>query len=345
MEFTAQMIADFLKGEIEGDPDVKVHEISKIEEGRPGTLTFLSNPKYTKFAYTTEASILLVNKDFVPEKRVKATIIKVENAYQALATLLQMVEQAQPKKEGTDSLACIASSAKTGEKVYIGAFAFIGENVTIGENAKVHPQVYIGDGCKIGENTIIYPGARIYHGCIIGKNCVIHSGAVIGSDGFGFAPKSDKDYQKIPQIGNVILEDEVEIGANATIDRATMGSTIIRRGVKLDNMNHVAHNVEIGYNTVMAAQCGIAGSTRIGENCMFGGQVGIAPHITVANGVKAAAQTGIAGTVKKEDSIIMGAPAFEIGPYRKSYIYFRKLPELVQRLEKLEKDLEERLHG
>jgi UDP-3-O-[3-hydroxymyristoyl] glucosamine N-acyltransferase len=344
MEFTAKAIAAFLKGEVEGNPDVVVNDVSKIEEGKPGTLTFLANPKYAKYIYSTEASVVLVNKDFKPEKSIRATLIRVADAYQAMASLLELAEQSRPIPTGVHPLAFISDSARIGKEVYIGPFSVIGDHVVIGDQVRIYPQVYVGENTNIGDHTLIYPGVRIYHACVIGKNCVIHAGTVIGSDGFGFAPKSDKDYKKIPQIGNVVIEDNVELGANCTIDRATMGSTLIKRGVKLDNMNHVAHNVIIGENTVIAAQSGIAGSTKIGSNCMFGGQVGIAPHIEVANGVKAAAQTGIAGSVTQPDVILMGAPAFEAGPFRKSFVYFRKFPELVERINQLEKEMH-RLKG
>ena len=344
MEFTAQAIATFLNGDVEGDPHVIVNNVSKIEEGKPGTLSFLANPKYTKYIYTTGASVVLVNRDFKPEKKVRATLIRVDDAYQAIAALLEMADQARHTRTGVHALAFVSETASTGKDVYIGPFAYISDQVVIGNQVKIYPQVYIGEGTQIDDRTIIYPGVRIYHGCRIGKDCIIHAGTVIGSDGFGFAPKSDKNYKKIPQIGNVVIHDEVEIGANCTIDRATMGSTVISKGVKLDNMNHVAHNVVIGENTVMAAQSGIAGSARIGSSCMFGGQVGIAPHIEVADGVKAAAQTGIAGSVTQKDAILMGAPAFEAGPFRRSYIYFMKFPEIVARIDQLEKALK-RLMG
>ncbi|HAN17844.1 MAG: UDP-3-O-(3-hydroxymyristoyl)glucosamine N-acyltransferase [Bacteroidetes bacterium GWC2_33_15] len=341
MEFTAQMIASFLHGEIEGDPDVKVNNVAKIEEAQPGTLAFLSNPKYNNYLYTTQASIVLINKDFVIEKEVKPTLIKVPNAYEAFASLLQLAQQGKTVKTGIENPVSVSETAQIGENVYIGAFAYIGDHVKIGKNVRIYPQVFIGNNVTIGDNSIIFPGVKIYEDCILGNECTIHAGSVIGADGFGFAPQSDNNYKKIPQIGNVVLEDFVEIGANATIDRATMGSTIIRKGVKLDNLTHVAHNVEVGENTVMAAQSGIAGSTKIGKNCMFGGQVGFASHITIADGVKAAAQSGIASSIKEENLIVMGAPAYKISDYQKAYIGFKRLPDMIKQIYALEKEIKE----
>lgn len=341
MEFSAQQIADFLKGKVFGNPDVKVNNISKIEEGKPGTLTFLSNPKYTPYIYTTEASIVLVNNDFEPEAEVKATLIKVENSYNALASLLNLVEQSKPQKKGIDSLAFVSSSAKLGDFAYVGAFAFIGENVTVGDGAKIYPHAFIGDNVKIGDNVTIYSGARIYQECIIGNNCVIHSGAVVGADGFGFAPDENGNYHKIPQIGNVIIEDDVEIGANTCIDRATMGSTLVKKGAKIDNLIMIAHNVEVGKNTVLAAQVGIAGSTKIGENCMFGGQVGISGHIHIANGTKLGAQAGVNSSIKEPNQTLQGAPAMPYMQFMKSSAIIRKLPELQKTVSELQKEIEE----
>ena len=341
MEFTAKVIADFLRGEIVGNPDVKVNNVAKIEEAQPGTLAFLSNPKYNNYLYTTQASIVLINNDFKIEKEVKPTLIKVPNAYEAFASLLQLTQQGKTQKTGIEERSMVSASAKLGENVYVGSFAYIGENVKIEKNTRIYPHTYVGDNVTIGEGSTLFAGVKIYEDCIIGNNCTLHAGAVIGADGFGFAPQSDNNYKKIPQIGNVILEDYVEIGANATIDRATMGSTIIRKGVKLDNLTHIAHNVEVGENTVMAAQSGIAGSTKIGKNCMFGGQVGFAPHLTIADGVKAAAQSGIAQSITEENLIVMGAPAYKITDYQKSYIGFRKLPELIRQLANLEREVKE----
>jgi UDP-3-O-[3-hydroxymyristoyl] glucosamine N-acyltransferase len=339
MEFNAATIAGFLKGEIEGDPEIKVNSIAKIEEGFPGALSFLANPKYEHYIYTTKSSIVLVNKSFIPSSAIGATLIKVENAYEAFATLLHLVDQARPRKKGIHPAAIIEPSATIGSDVYIGPYAYIGENCIIGDGCSVYPHVYIGDNTKLGKSCIINPGVTIYHECVIGEGCVIHAGSVIGSDGFGFAPQSDSEYMKIPQLGNVVLEDHVEIGANVTIDRATMGSTIIRKGVKLDNLIQIGHNVEVGENTVMAAQTGISGSTKVGKNCMFGGQVGLAGHIKIANGTKIGAQAGILSQVKEENTIIIGSPAIELKNFMKSSILFKKLPELSNKVDTLEKEI------
>lgn len=337
MEFTAEQISALINGEVDGNPQAIVRDVSKIEEGRPETLTFLANPKYESYIYTTEASVVIVNKSFKPEKAIKATLIRVEDAYRALALLLQMYQESMPKKTGIEQPSFIDKTAQIGDFVYVGAFSYLGEKVTIGNNVQIFPQVYIGDGVSIGDHSIVYPGAKIYKGCKIGAKCVIHSGAVVGSDGFGFAPGADGQFEKIPQVGIVVLEDNVEIGANTTIDRATMGSTIIRKGTKLDNLIQIAHNVEIGENSVLAAQAGIAGSTKIGKNVMFGGQVGIAGHLTIANGVKLAAQTGVSKSIVKEGSVQMGSPAFDAMLYNKAYVVFRKLPELKAKIDQLEK--------
>lgn len=337
MEFTAEQISALINGEVDGNPQTIVRDVSKIEEGRPETLTFLANPKYESYIYTTEASVVIVNKSFKPEKAIKATLIRVEDAYRALAMLLQMYQESMPKKTGIEQPSFIDKTAQVGDFVYIGAFSYIGEKVKIGNNVQIYPQVYIGDGVSIGDHSIVYPGAKIYKGCKIGAKCVIHSGAVIGSDGFGFAPGADGQFEKIPQVGIVVLEDHVEVGANTTIDRATMGSTIIHKGTKLDNLIQIAHNVEIGENSVLAAQTGIAGSTKIGKNVMFGGQVGIAGHLTIANGVKLAAQTGVSKSIVKEGAVQMGSPAFEAMLYNKAYVVFRKLPELKAKIDQLEK--------
>jgi UDP-3-O-[3-hydroxymyristoyl] glucosamine N-acyltransferase len=326
MKFKASVIAGFLKGSIEGDPEVEVNDISKIEEGRPGTLSFLANPKYEKFIYETRSSIVLVNNDFKPEKPINATIIRVENAYEAFASLLDLYQQSKPRKTGIHKLASIHEGVTLGNDLYIGDYAVIGSNSVIGDNTKIYPQVYIGDNVKIGENTTIYPGVKIYEDTVIGSGCVIHAGAVIGADGFGFAPQEGNNYRKVPQIGNVIIEDNVEIGSNTTIDRATMGSTIIRKGVKLDNLIQVAHNVEIGENTVIAAQTGIAGSTKIGKDCMLAGQVGIIGHLTIADKVKIAAQSGVMNDVKKEGEVLQGSSALPFRDYWKSYVIFANSP-------------------
>lgn len=337
MTFTAKQIADFLKGEIVGNPEVKVSNFSKIEEGKAGTITFLANPKYTPYIYNTEADIVLVNSDFEPEKPLSATLIKVPNAYAALASLLEMVNKSSPRKSGIDTMSFVSSTAKIGEETYVGAFAYIGDHVEIGDNCQIYPQSYIGDSVKIGKNSIIYPGVKIYHNCEIGDNCIIHSGAVIGADGFGFSKEGD-EYHKIPQMGNVVIEEDVEIGANTTIDRAVMGSTVIRRGVKLDNLIQIAHNCEIGEHTAMAAQVGIAGSAKIGEKCVLGGQVGIGGHITIGKNSSIGAQSGIISNTK-EGSEIMGSPAVPVKSFFKSSIIVPKLPDMYRQLNALEKEL------
>jgi UDP-3-O-[3-hydroxymyristoyl] glucosamine N-acyltransferase len=346
MEFTAQAIAKFLGGTIEGNPDVIVNNVAKIEEGFSGALSFLANPKYAHYIYTTDSSVVLVNNDFIAESPIKATLIRVANAYEAFAQLLQLYASSKKTKNGIETPSFIHSSAKVGENLYLGAFAYIAENAIIGNNVKIYPNAYVGDNVKIGNDTIIYPSAIIYEDCIVGNNCVIHAGAIVGADGFGFASGEDTNYKKIPQIGNAILEDNVEIGANSTIDRATMGSTILRKGVKLDDHVHIAHNVEVGENTVMAAHAGVAGSTKIGKNCMFGGQVGIGPHLKIADGVKAGPQAGIPSDIKKEGSIVLGSPAIDISSQKRSMAVYKNLPELRNRmsdLEKIVKELKDRL--
>lgn len=339
MEYTAAIIAGFLKGEIIGDPDIKVNTIAKIEEGHEGALSFLANPKYEQYLYSTDSSIVLVNSDFVPSGPVKATLIKVKNSYESFASLLTMIAQSKPKKTGIHPTAVIEEGAKVGKDVFIGAYAYIGDNCEIGNGCRIYPHVFIGENSKLGNNCTVYAGVKIYHECIIGNGCTIHAGTVIGSDGFGFAPQSESEFMKIPQIGNVILEDNVEIGANVAIDRATMGSTIIRKGVKLDNLVQVGHNVEIGENTVMAGQSGIAGSAKVGRNCMFGGQVGIGGHISIANGTKIGAQAGVPGNIKEENSIIQGSPAIDIRLFQRASVVFKKLPELKTKVDNLEKEL------
>lgn len=339
MEFSAKQIAEFIQGEIVGDPNTKVHTFAKIEEGIPGAISFLSNPKYIQYIYHTQASIVLVNKDFIPEQAVPATLIKVDNAYESLAKLLTLYEASKPKKTGIDPLASIAPTARIGENVYIAPFAVIGENVEIGDHTVVHPHVTVGDQAKIGSNCILYPGTTVYHDCRIGNQCILHAGCVIGADGFGFAP-SPQGYEKIPQIGIVILEDHVEVGANTCIDRATMGATVIRKGVKLDNLIQVAHNVEVGENTVIASQTGIAGSAKIGSWCMFGGQVGIAGHITVGDKVMAGAQTGIAGSIPA-NATIQGSPAIDSKNFARSSVAFKYLPDIYKNVNKLRQEVEE----
>ncbi|MGD0343031.1 MAG: UDP-3-O-(3-hydroxymyristoyl)glucosamine N-acyltransferase, partial [Bacteroidales bacterium] len=328
MEFTAATIAGFLKGEIEGDPGRVVNTVAKIEEGHEGALSFLANPKYEHYIYSTKSSIVLVNKSFVPSSKVEATLIRVDNAYNAFASLLQLVEQSRPRKKGIHPTAVIEASAKIGEDAYIGAYAYIGENCNIGDNCSIYPHVYIGDNTKVGNNCTLNPGVKIYHECILGEGVTIHAGTVIGSDGFGFAPQSETEFMKIPQIGNVVIEDHVEIGANVAIDRATMGSTFIRRGVKLDNLIQIGHNVDIGENTVMAAQTGISGSSKVGRNCMIGGQVGVAGHLKIADGARIGAQSGIPGDVKKENSILTGYPAIDHRDFLRCAVLYKKLPEL-----------------
>ena len=340
MEFNAATIAGFLKGEIVGNPEIKVNTIARIEEGHPGALSFLANPKYEQYLYTTGSSIVLVNRSFVPSGRVEATLIKVENAYESFAALLQMVDQARPRKKGVHDTAIIELTATVGKNVYIGPYVYIGENCEIADGCSLYPHVYIGDNTRIGKNCTLNPGVKIYHDCIVGENCTIHAGTVIGSDGFGFAPQSDNEFMKIPQLGNVVIEDNVEIGSNVAIDRATMGSTIIRRGVKLDNLIQIGHNVEIGENTVMAGQTGVSGSSKVGRNCMFGGQVGLAGHLKVADGTKIGAQSGIPNDVKKENSVLLGYPAIDARDFMKSSVIFKKLPELWKKIGELEKQVE-----
>lgn len=331
------MIAEILHGTVEGDPETSVSDVAKIEEGKPGALSFLANPKYEKHIYNSGSSVIIVNQDFKPEKPVSATLIRVKNAYEAFAELLNLYEKSKPKKSGVSHLAAISKDATTGKDLYAGEFAVISEGAVIGDHVQIYPQVYIGENVTIGDHTILYPGVKIYHDSVIGSNCVFHSGVVIGADGFGFVPNDENVYSKVPQLGNVVIEDHVEIGANTTVDRATMGSTIIRQGVKLDNLIMVAHNVEIDRNTVMAGQVGIAGSTKIGENCLLGGQVGLAGHLTIADGVKIGAQAGISSSVKQENATIMGSPAFDLRSFYKSYAIFRKLPELSKQIADLTK--------
>lgn len=338
ISFKAEQIAQVLNGTVEGNPQVEVNSFSKIEEGRPGTLTFLANPKYTPYIYKTKASIVLVNNDFVAEHPIETTLIRCENAYAALAILLDMVDKMKPQKNGIEEMSFVAPDAIVGTDVYVGAFSYVSSKAKIGNNVKIYPQVYIGDGVVVEDNTILYSGVKVYSGCRIGKNCIIHSGAVIGSDGFGFAPENGV-YKKIPQLGYVIIEDDVEIGANTTIDRAVMDATVIHKGVKLDNLIQIAHNVEIGENTVMAAQVGISGSTKVGKNCMLGGQVGLGGHITIADNVNIGAQSGIISNIK-EGAKILGSPAMPVKDFFKASVVFPKLPEIYKELAKLQKDIE-----
>ncbi|WP_290698387.1 UDP-3-O-(3-hydroxymyristoyl)glucosamine N-acyltransferase [Lacinutrix sp.] len=336
MKFTAEQIADILEGDIVGDPQVEVSKLSKIEEGVEGALTFLANPKYTPFIYSTKATIAIVNRDFEPEQEISATLIKVDDAYKSFSKLLEYYNQVKNNKVGIEQPSYASETATYGENVYLGAFSYLGENVKLGDNVKIYPQVYIGDNVTIGDNTTIYAGAKLYSETEIGKHCIINSGTIIGADGFGFAPDKNGAFQKVPQTGNVIIEDYVDIGSATTIDRATLGSTIIRQGVKLDNQIQIAHNVEIGKNTVIAAQTGIAGSTKMGENCLIGGQVGIAGHLTIGNNVRVQAQTGIGHRVKDGEKLY-GSPAIDYGNYVKSYVHFKNLPGIIKTINELEK--------
>ncbi|MCW5516710.1 UDP-3-O-(3-hydroxymyristoyl)glucosamine N-acyltransferase [Muriicola sp. Z0-33] len=336
MEFTASQIAGILEGEVEGNPEIAVHKLAKIEEGEEGSLTFLANPKYTPYIYSTAASITIVNRDFVPEHTISTTLIKVDDAYQSFSKILEYYNEVKFNKSGIESPVYVSESASHGKDFYMGAFSYLGNNVVIGDNVKIFPNVYIGDNVSLGDNVIVFAGAKIYSESIIGKGCVIHSGAIIGADGFGFAPSRNGEFSKIPQTGNVILEDHVDVGAGTTIDRATLGSTILRKGVKLDNQIQIAHNVEIGEHTVIAAQTGIAGSTKIGKNCLIGGQVGIVGHITIGDRVKIQAQSGIGRNVK-DGEILQGSPALNYADYNKSYVHFKNLPKIVNRLDHIQK--------
>ncbi len=336
MKFTAQQIADILEGDVVGNPNATVTKLSKIEEGTTGSLTFLSNPKYQNFASTTDATIIIVNKNFESDQEIKATLIKVEDAYKAFSKLLEYYNQVKLMKSGIEQPSIISDDVTYGENLYLGSFSYVGKNVTIGNNVKIYPNSFIGDNVTIGDNCVFFAGVKIYSETEIGSNCILHSGAIIGSDGFGYAPLEDGTYSKIPQIGNVIIEDDVEIGACTTIDRATLGSTIIRKGVKLDNQIQIAHNVEIGENTVIASQTGIAGSSKVGKNCMIGGQVGIIGHLTIGNNVKIQAQSGIAKNLKDGETV-QGTPAFNYSDFAKSYVHFRNLPKIVSEIEDIKK--------
>ncbi|MCX6311312.1 MAG: UDP-3-O-(3-hydroxymyristoyl)glucosamine N-acyltransferase [Bacteroidetes bacterium] len=340
MKFLAKEIAALVGGKVEGNPDVAVSQLAKIEEGVEGSLAFLSNPAYASFIYTTKASVVIVNDDFSPEQTLSSslTLIRVADARAAFAKILGAYNQYRLNKTGIEQQAFVSATAKMGKNVYIGAFAYIGENVVVGDNTKIYPHCYLGDNSKVGSDSIFYSGVKIYHDCIIGNDCILQGGVIIGGDGFGFQPNSENNYVKIPHIGNVILEDHVEIGANTTIDRATLGSTIIRRGVKLDNLIQVGHNCEIGENTVIASQTGISGSTKIGRDCMIGGQVGMVGHLTIGDRAKVAAQSGVGNNVA-DDEIVQGSPAFGIGDYKRSYVVFRSLPDLRSRVNDLEKKI------
>lgn len=340
MTFTAQQIAEFLQGEVIGNKDIEVSSLSKIEEGVSGTLTFLSNPKYTHFIYTTKADVVLVDKTFIPEKPLTVTLIKVESAYQSLAKLLTLVDSMKPKKTGIHATAVVADSAKVGDDVYIGAYACIGAHVKIGNRVKIYPHVFLDDHVVVADDTIIYAHVSVYENCEIGSRCIIHAGAVLGADGFGFAPDEQGHYNKIPQIGNVKLEDDVEVGANTTIDCATMGSTLIHRGVKIDNLIQIAHNVEVGEDTAIAAQSGVAGSTKIGKKCVLAGQVGLAGHLTIADGSIFGAQTGVSGHIKEPNQIWQGYPAMPVGTFRRVTVVQKQLPDLQRKIYELERQLE-----
>ncbi|NNK21085.1 MAG: UDP-3-O-(3-hydroxymyristoyl)glucosamine N-acyltransferase [Flavobacteriaceae bacterium] len=337
MKFTASQIAGILEGEVHGNPEISVHKLAKIEEGVEGSLTFLANPKYTHYIYSTEASITIVNRDFQPEQELNTTLIKVDDAYKSFSKLLEFYNNVKHNKVGIEEPVFLSESASYGEDFYLGAFSYLGNNVRIGRNVKIFPNVYVGDNVTIGDNVMIYSGAKIYSESVVGNGCVIHSAVILGADGFGFTPNNNGEYSKVPQTGNVILEDNVEIGAGTTIDRATLGSTILRKGVKLDNQIQIAHNVEIGEHTVIAAQTGVAGSTKIGKNCLIGGQVGIVGHITIGDRVKIQAQSGIIRNIK-DDEVLQGSPALNYGEFNKSYVHFKNLTKLVGRIVELEKN-------
>ena len=337
MKFTAGQIAGILDGEVFGNPDAEVYKLAKIEEGTEGSLTFLANTKYSNYLYSTNATIVIVNKSYELEKEVKATLIKVDDAYSSFSKLLEYYNQIKLMKSGIEQPSVISDGVTYGDDLYLGSFCYIGKNVRIGNNVKIYPNSFIGDNVTIGDNCVFFAGVRVYSESEIGNYVTIHSGTIIGSDGFGFAPQEDGSYSKIPQIGNVVIEDYVEIGSCSTVDRATLGTTYIRRGAKLDNQIQVAHNVEIGENTVIAAQTGIAGSTKIGKNCMIGGQVGIAGHITIGDRVKIQAQSGI-GKSLKDGEVVQGSPAFNYGDFAKSFVHFRNLPKIVNEIEELKKN-------
>ncbi|SMC74062.1 UDP-3-O-(3-hydroxymyristoyl)glucosamine N-acyltransferase [Cellulophaga tyrosinoxydans] len=338
MKFTASQIAGILEGDLEGNPDIAVDKLAKIEEGEHGSLTFLANPKYTPYIYTTKSSITIVNRDFVAEHNLSTTLIKVDDAYESFSKLLSYYDQVKSNKTGIEDPSFIDKTATYGENCYIGAFSYIGENSKLGNNVKIYPNAFVGDNVILGDNVIVFAGGKIHSDSIIGNNCVIHSGAIVGSDGFGFAPNANGEFNKIPQTGNVILEDNVDVGAGTTIDRATLGSTILRKGVKLDNQIQIAHNVEIGEHTVIAAQSGVAGSAKIGKHCMIGGQVGIVGHITIGDNVRIQAQSGIGRNIKSGE-IIQGSPALTYGDYNKSYVHFKNLPKIINRINELEKKI------
>lgn len=338
MKVTAQIVADFTKGELIGNPDVVITDVSKIEEGKNGTLAFLANPKYEKYLYTTEASVVLISRDFHVNGNLKPTLIRVENAYDAFTSLLELYARLTNDRKGIEQPSFVDPSATVGENVYIGAFSYIGPGVSIGNNVKIYPQSYVGDNTKVMDNTILYSGVKVYHDCFIGRDCTLHSGVVIGGDGFGFVQQPDQQYRKIPQVGNVIIEDNVEIGANTTVDRATMGSTVIRKGAKLDNLIQIGHNVEIGENTVIVSQAGIAGSTKVGKNCKVGGQVGLAGHLKIGDNVSIGAQSGVTNNLKDGDTVL-GSPALIANKQIKAMIVYKSLPEMSRQIAELEKEI------
>lgn len=345
MKFTAEQIAGVLDGEVVGNPKAEVYKLSKIEEGSEGSISFLANPKYLPYIYTTQATITIVNSTFIPDAELTTTLIKVEDAYLSFTKLLEFYDQAKKgNKSGIEQASYLSETTKYGKNLYLGSFSYISENVVLGENVKIYPNCFIGENVVMGNNVTILAGAKIHSDTVIGNNCVIYSGAVIGADGFGFAPNEDGSYTKIPQIGNVVIEDNVDIGANTTIDKATMGSTIIRKGVKLDNHIQIGHNVEIGANTVIAAQTGIAGSTKIGNNGMIGGQVGIVGHLTIGNNVRIQAQSGVGRNVK-DNEILQGSPTFGYNDFSKSYVHFKNLPKIVNELEELKKQILNQKNG
>ncbi|MGB3773835.1 MAG: UDP-3-O-(3-hydroxymyristoyl)glucosamine N-acyltransferase [Leeuwenhoekiella sp.] len=337
MKFTAAQIAGILEGDIEGDAEAEVSKLAKIEEGTEGSLTFLANPKYASYIYTTQATITIVDKDFKPEQEISTTLIRVDDAYKSFTKLLEYYNKVKLSKEGIEQPAFISKSAIYGDGLYLGAFSYLGENVVIGKNVKIYPNVYIGDNVTIGDDCIIFAGAKIYSESILGNHVYIFSGAILGADGFGYRPEDNGEYTKVPQIGNVIIEDHVDVGAGTTIDRATLGSTIIRKGVKLDNQIQIAHNVEVGEHTAIAAQTGIAGSTKIGKHCIIGGQVGVAGHLKIGDRVKIQAQSGIGRNIK-DDEVLQGSPAFSYGDWNKSYVHFKNLPKIVRELNNLSKE-------
>lgn len=340
MEFTAKQIAEFIQGSVEGDENATVHTFAKIEEGVPGAISFLSNPKYMHYIYDTQSSIVLVNKDFTPEQPVKTTLIRVDNAYESLAKLLSLYESMKPKQTGIDPLAYVAPTAKIGKDVYLAPFSAVGDHAEIGDGTALHPHATVGAGAKVGNNCILYANTTVYHDCRVGNNCILHAGCVIGADGFGFAPSAE-GYEKIPQIGIAILEDNVEVGANACVDRATMGATIVHSGVKIDNLVQVAHNVEVGSHTVMCAQVGVAGSTKIGEWCVFAGQVGIAGHAVIGDKVTSGAQAGIAGSIRKGHVTVQGSPAIDAKNFARSSVVYKNLPEMYADVNRMKKEIEE----